>query len=90
MIEPTTVTEADLIRIGELVLNSISVMSALGHVSPARSTVYMEPGDDPMDRLVRDVLLTCITGGNDDARKRICRFVEKSGWNAKIALAVVR
>ena len=89
MIE-TTVAESDLIRIGELVLNSISVMNALGHVSPAQSTVYMEPGDDPMDRLVRDVLLTCIAGGDDAARERICRFVEESGWNAKIALAVVR
>ncbi len=89
MIE-TTVTEADLIRLGELVLNSISVMSALGHVSPAQSTVYMDPGDEPMGELFRDVLLTCIAGGNDAARKSICRFVEESGWNAKIALAVVR
>lgn len=86
----TTVTEADLIRLGEFVLNSISAMSALGHVSPAQSTVYMDPGDEPMGKLFRDVLLTCITGGDDAARERICRFVDESGWNTKIALAVER
>jgi len=91
MIE-TTVTEADLIRLGELVLNSISVMSQFGHVSPAQSTVYMDPGDEPMGKLFYDVLVTCLSGKDEaaDARERICRFVEESGWNAKIALAVVR
>ena len=87
----TSVTEADLIRLGEVVLNSISVMSQFGHVSPAQSTVYMDPGDEPMGKLFHDVLVTCLSGKDAaDARERICRFVEESGWNAKIADAVMR
>jgi len=88
-VQETTVTREDLILLGGYVLNFISAMSQMGHVSPVMTTLYTEPCDE-MSRLVRDMLLACEYGGDDAARERICRFVEESGWNAKIALAVVR
>lgn len=91
LIPETTVSRQDLMLLGAYVLNSIAAMSAMGHVNPALSAdSYMQAPDEPMGKLYHDMLLTCIPRGDDAARKRICRFVDESGWFDRVAEAVTR
>lgn len=89
-IPETAVTYEELMRLGEVVLNAIATMSAMGHVSPTQVTLYADPGNDLMTKLLHDMLLTCVPGGDSGARERICRFVDESGWVDRIADAVTR
>lgn len=91
----TTTTYMEAACIGEAVLRTVTLMSTMGHDSPAMTTVYIDPQGDPIVQFVRDVFLTSAHDSHadaqiTDARSRIFQYVDEAGWVDVIAAAVTR
>ena len=91
----TTTTYAEAARIGEVLLRAVAAMSAMGHDSPATTTIYIDPRSDPAVGFVRDVFLASKFDDHADtqvvdARARIFQYVDEAGWLDVISDAVTR
>lgn len=88
----TPITDDELARIGRRLVALVGTSAAMGHVSPAGTTMYVAPDpDDWTSQLVVDAFGACLVGEHGDAhRERLAHFVEHSDVLDRIAEAVTR
>lgn len=74
----TTLTYADLVVIGQQLLNMVTAVHAMRHASPVGTADYAEPDDTLAAHIVHDFARWC--GSDRKAGRRLVAFAMRSGW----------